>query len=66
MSLFKRLKKFIKKLVRFIKYKINPKSLSKKDRKTVEKRIEDLSRYSWRGNLLRLFTGTLDLKVKAA
>ena len=64
-KLFKRIKKFFKRLWKKLIYKINPKKLSKKDRKKFKKEEEISNQYSWWGNFLRTTTGCKNLKISA-
>lgn len=61
----KRIKKFFKRLWKRIVYKINPDSLSKKDRKKIKKEKEISNQYSAWGNFLRVITGCTNLKMKS-
>ena len=70
--MIKKLKKFIKSIKKFfirlwkkIIFKVNPDSLSKKDKKRIRKEKEIANQYSWWGNFLRKITGCTDLKIRA-
>jgi hypothetical protein len=64
-KIIKRIKKFFKRLCKKIIFKINPSSLSKKDRKKFRKEKEISDQYSWWGNFLRKITGCNNLKINA-
>ena len=64
-KLIKKIKKFFKNLYKKIKFKINPNSVSKKDRKKFRKEKEISDQYSWYGNFLRFITGCNNLKMKS-
>ena len=65
LKLIKRIKKFFKRMWKKLMFKINPDSLSKKDRKKFRKEKEIANQYSWWGNFLRTITGCKNLKIKA-
>ena len=60
---FKAVIKYIKRLIKKIKFRINPKSVSKKDRKKFRKEQKVAEQYSNWGNFLRWITGCNNLKV---
>ena len=62
---FKYIKKFFKRMWKKLMFKINPNSLSKKDRKKFRKEKEIADQYSWWGNFLRTITGCNNLKIRA-
>ena len=64
-KILKRIKKFFKRITMRIRYKLNPNSLSKKQRKKIKKEKEISAQYSWWGNVLRTFTGCRNLRVEA-
>ena len=64
-KIIKRIKKFFERLWKKILFKINPDSLSKKDRKKFQKEKEISDQYSWWENFLRTITGCNNLKIKA-
>lgn len=68
MKIFKRIKKFIKRLIRRIKYMFNPDSLSKKQRKKIEKETKERSQYSWWMRFCMFINGIdpAHLKIKNA
>lgn len=61
---WKRIKRAFKHFVRWIKYHINPDSLTKKQRKKVEKGIEERKLLSVWGNICRYMCGLGDMKVR--
>ena len=62
-KIIKKIKKFLKWLKRRILYRFNPDKLTKKQRKKVEKEIKNNKRDTFRGNILRILTGTYNLKI---
>lgn len=56
-KLFKRLKKWFKRIIAKIKYRFNPDSVSKKERKRIRKEKEMAEQYSHWGNFLRWLYG---------
>lgn len=61
---FKKIKRAIRHLIRWIKYRIDPELLTKKERKKVERGIEERKLFSFKGNILRFFCGLWDTKVR--
>ena len=65
-KLFKRIKKWIKHIISKIKYKFNPDSVSKKERKRIKKEKDMAEQYSWWGNFLRWMYGCNIRNLKVA
>ena len=64
-KILKSLKKFFKDIITKIKFRVNPDSLTKKQRKKIRKEKEIASHYSWWGNILRRITGCTNLKMSS-
>lgn len=60
----KRIKRAFKHLIRWIKYHLNPDSLTEKEIKKVEEEIEFRSHFSLWGNICRYLCGLGDLKIR--
>lgn len=61
---WRRFKRAIRHFIRWIKYHINPDSLTKKERKKVEREIYIRKQFSLRGNIMRYLCGLGDFKVR--